>query len=266
MASRVSSSMGSSSGGGDGGMNQGAAAEPRSARRRLPARERRTDMQCRQAREAFSVLIDNEEPEVGIHELRAHLDACQACGDWLSRAGELSRGLPGLLPPPPDLTDRVMRHLASRPVPPAWPLRLARVLLGALATCQIAIGYAMVIKPDFILDTGPIHDIREIGAFNLALGVGFLTAALRPHTVWGILPLATAGAVILTATALWDLYGAATEPLRESHHVIVIVGWAVLVWLARLMRNPPEADGARPGGLPARPGGGRTATPPGAAA
>ncbi|MFI6910394.1 hypothetical protein ACIBKY_54750 [Nonomuraea sp. NPDC050394] len=213
------------------------------------------------------MLIDNEEPEVGIHELRAHLDACHDCGDWLSRAGALSRDLRAMLAaPPPDLADRVMRGLAARPAPPTWPLRLARALLVVIATCQAAIGYAMVVEPGLLPHKGMTHDIREIGAFNLAIGVGFLTAALRPHAVWGVLPLATVGAVILTGTAVWDLYGAEAEPMREVHHVIVIVGWVVLVWLARLMRNPPDAGDARPGWWPARPGGGRMATPPEATA
>ncbi|GAA1017387.1 hypothetical protein GCM10009556_063560 [Acrocarpospora pleiomorpha] len=213
-------------------------------------------------------MLDGAEPGVGLHRLRIHLDRCPVCVDWLSGAAGLGRALRAMpAAPAPDLTDRIMRGLTGPPPKPAWPLRLARTLAGAIAVCQIVIGYAMVVAPSLVLhEGGASHELKEIGAFNLAIGVGFLTAALRPRSVWGVLPAATAGAMILTGTALWDLGNAQVVTLREAHHLFVVAGWMALLWLAVLMRNPPDTGQARGGGFPATSGGGGAAASPGATA
>ncbi|RFS80968.1 hypothetical protein D0T12_34420 [Actinomadura spongiicola] len=206
-------------------------------------------MRCQRAREAISASIDDQDPGVGTYELLTHVNGCTACGDWLNRVVDLNRELRATPPSPaPDLTDRIMLNLNERRPRSRRPLRVLQVLLATIAACQIVVGCLMVVVPMRLLHEGGLtHDLREVGAFNLAFGVGFLTAALRPRLVWGVLPVVTFGAVMLTGTALEDLRTGEVVTLREAHHSLLLAGCVVLICMVRLIRTRPASPG---GGTP----------------
>jgi predicted anti-sigma-YlaC factor YlaD len=74
----------------------------------------------------------------------------------------------------------------------------------------------------------PPQAARELGAFNLALAVGFVVAALRPGHARGMLPLVgTATACLIVLSAI-DTANGATTLLAEVPHLIAVVGLVLM--------------------------------------
>lgn len=127
------------------------------------------------------------------------------------------------------------------------PLALTRFALVAVAVAQLVwIGIPTLI---FGTDRGsPIHVAHEMGAFDVALAVGFLVAAWRPMRAQGMRTLVGAAAVLLVATAVLDLALGRTTFSDEAPHLLAVAGWLLLRQLSSLM---PSSDGERGLSLPA---------------
>ena len=88
----------------------------------------------------------------------------------------------------------------------------------------------------------PIHVAREVGAWDLALAVGFLFAAARPLRAVGLLPFVAALSAGLVITAVIDMMNGRAVALTETTHLLELVG-AVMLWLLvapRARHKQPE--------------------------
>jgi predicted anti-sigma-YlaC factor YlaD len=210
-------------------------------------------MDCDVAREAISALIDGEPPPVGRPELDAHLAGCGGCRAWREGAHDVTRRsrLAGALPSPgPDAAAR--SAAAARDAAPAW--RREAVLMRASLVIVAAI-QCVTTLPALVLGSdhgAPIHVAHEMGAFDMALAVGFVLAALRPSRARGMSSLVGAAAVLLIVTAVLDLAAGHTGPSEESPHLLAVAGWLLLRRLATISPADASGDGAPSLPLPLR--------------
>jgi hypothetical protein len=74
------------------------------------------------------------------------------------------------------------------------------------------------------------HVARHLGSFDVAIAAGLLYAAWRPQRALALIPVAVvlAGCVIVTAT--FDLTDGSTSSGLEAHHLVDLVGFALL-WI-----------------------------------
>jgi len=182
-------------------------------------------MECARIREACSAVLDNETTELSPHAIEQHLRACGPCRRFAADARSLRAALARDVAPAPDLATRISSQIRTRQEPTVAVLRLGLV---AVAVIQIALAL-----PDLILgsDEGaPIHVAHEVGAWGIALAVGFLFAAWRPLRAVGMLPFAAALSAGLLTTAIIDVLDGRANSLIETTHLLALIGtW--LLWL-----------------------------------
>ena len=112
---------------------------------------------------------------------------------------------------------------------------------GALAL--VAVGQLVVTIPPLLFGTdhnAPMHVAHELGAFDMALAVGFLVAVFRPSRAQGMRTLVGCAALLLVATAVIDLLAGRTTPSDEFPHLLAVAGWLLLWRISELV--PPNAD------------------------
>ena len=80
------------------------------------------------------------------------------------------------------------------------------------------------------LDGAPTHIARHVGASAVALAVGLVYAALRPHRAFGLLPLVGALLATTLASTLLDTLSGNRDAFAETVHVAELVGM-VLLWM-----------------------------------
>ncbi|HYI62390.1 MAG TPA: hypothetical protein VEW93_11375 [Acidimicrobiales bacterium] len=193
-------------------------------------------MRCPDCREALSARLDHEALPPGVDDtaVDVHLDRCGACRAWAAEAAHLHRAV--RVRPAQVVADRTEDILArvpvtSRPRPVREAVRYGLLAIG-LTQLVLAVP-AIFLAQDA---EAPVHVAREMGAFDLALAVGLLSAAWRPRLATGLLPFAGALAGAMAVTAGVDMAQGATLAFTEAHHVLDLAG-VLLLWL-----------------LPARPG------------
>ncbi len=86
----------------------------------------------------------------------------------------------------------------------------------------------LVLGPDV---AAAFHVAREVASFQIALAIGLLFAAWRPHRAAGMLPLVLALVLCLVATTGMDLAAGRTQVTGELVHGLELMG---LVFLWRL--------------------------------
>lgn len=183
-------------------------------------------LRCDDAHELISAEADDELRSADRLRLAAHLDGCRECEAYADRVARLTRQVRlRRVVAEPDFVERVL--VRSRPP------RLGRGgwLRPALAWCGLVLG-AQSVRPlvfGELADT-PTHVARHVGASALALAVGLLYAAWRPHRAYGLLPLA--GALFATTIfgALLDTFTGRRAALAEVVHLAEMLG-LVLLWL-----------------------------------
>jgi predicted anti-sigma-YlaC factor YlaD len=133
----------------------------------------------------------------------------------------------------PDLTASIL--MASPPTPQAVEaLPVARIGLALVAFAQMLVGI-----PALLDATGvAVHLSREQGVWELALAIGFATAAWQPRRAAGMVPLVTALVIGLFVTGSIDTVDGSVGLLAEGHHVVALVGLALLVTSTRLSAEP----------------------------
>lgn len=149
--------------------------------------------------------------------IEQHLRTCAPCRAFAASGTQM-----------PDLTPRIVavakEEGAVRPFH-ASPIRLALV---GVALVQLAFAVPTLL---FGSDEGaPVHIAHEVGAWDLALAVGFLFAAWRPLRAVGMLPFVAALSAGLLLTAVVDIANGKTPALLELTHVLELVGTALL-WM-----------------------------------
>jgi predicted anti-sigma-YlaC factor YlaD len=201
---------------------------------------------CAFARELLSAAADDEVGRVDGRRLDVHLAACVDCRRYDDRLAVLNRAVrvrPVSIEA--DFVGRVMQR--SRPP------RLGRGgwLRPALAWCGVLIA-AQSVQPllfgDF--EGTPTHVARHLGAFALALAIGLLYAAWRPHRAFGLMPVAGALLLTTTAGAILDTVSGDRSAFAEVVHLSEFVGM-VLLWL---VAGSPGWERFRDGVRSLRPG------------
>ncbi|MEV0057587.1 zf-HC2 domain-containing protein [Saccharopolyspora shandongensis] len=211
-------------------------------------------MDCYTYREALSARLDGEPPPVPDDRLEGHLAECADCRSWQQRAAELNRALRvGPVEPTPDLAQSVLdaaRRMRD-PVPRRWP----RVLLAAVALCQVVLGIAQVLGVTHFADHGmgdvmTGHLLNESTAWNLALGLGMLWTAWRVRASTGLLPVLAAFLLVLGGFSVFDVINNAVPATRLLSHGLLVVGLVLLLVvrrdLSRWRPRPGDAQNPHP--------------------
>jgi len=196
---------------------------------------------CETARDAISALLDGEPPGVERSALDAHLAGCPSCRSWREQAHALTRRVRlASASPVPSPSASLMHALRAAERRRRWWRSLA-LTRGALAL--VAVGQLVVTIPPLLFGTdheAPMHVAHELGAFDMALAVGFLVAVLRPSRAQGMRTLVGCAALLLVVTAAIDLLTGRTTPSDELPHLLAVAGWLLLRRIAALA--PPNTD------------------------
>ena len=101
----------------------------------------------------------------------------------------------------------------------------------ALAWCGLVIA-VLSLRPLILaeIDGVPTHIARHVGASSLALAVGLLYAAWRPHRAFGLLPLVGALLATTLLSAVLDTVDGSQSLVAEAVHIIEMIG-LVLLWM-----------------------------------
>lgn len=197
-------------------------------------------MNCERAREAISALIDDEDPGVPVAALREHLGRCPACATWQQAAVAAPRLAAAEMGPSEDGVRDVLRLVAAerraqheRSV--TRQLRPWRAGLVAVAVIQPALVLTSLLSEHWLHHT---HTGRELGAWHVALALGFLFAAVRPARAWGMLPLVAAIVTGLVVTAGVDLAEGHVGVAEELAHAVDLVGLGFLWGLSARLQRP----------------------------
>ncbi len=202
-------------------------------------------MRCEDFQEAWSARLDGEPVDVPSEAIDAHVAGCEDCAAFTRGAEQVHRtvrirGAEAV----PDLAPAILAA-APAPVPApalsgpavAPPVReWARYALLAIALTQLVLA-----TPAFLLGDqagATTHLARELGSWDLALAVAWLVVAWSPKRAAGLIPFAAALALVMAGTAVVDVAAGRVPALSESHHLLDVIGVA-LVWV--LARSTPSS-------------------------
>jgi predicted anti-sigma-YlaC factor YlaD len=101
-----------------------------------------------------------------------------------------------------------------------WRLDVIRALLIGLAAVEVFGGTVALLGGGG--DGIPVHLVRELGGFSLALGVGLLLAALRPWRIAALLPVVATLAVTSVMAGVVDMVGGRADVAGEAHHLLEV--------------------------------------------
>lgn len=186
-------------------------------------------MDCTSHREILSAGLDGETTAFEQEAADIHLSTCAECTAWFAEAVAATRSM-RLRPAEvvPDLTAAILSGSPVVDVPD--PLPVVRIGLALVAVAQVLVGQ------NGLLDTS--HIAREQAVFELALAIGFATAAWRPVRAAGLVPLVGALVLGLLVTASVDAADGTVAMLGEGHHLVAIIGLVLLVAGTRLTAMP----------------------------
>jgi predicted anti-sigma-YlaC factor YlaD len=183
----------------------------------------------------LSATLDGEATSLEEAASTSHLATCAECRAWQASATSLTRST-RLRPADavPDLTAEILAAVPVTPEPALDPLPVARIGLALVAVAQLLVGQTS------LLDAGDIatHLAREQGVWEVALAIGFATAAWQPRRAAGLVPLVTALVLGLFVTASVDAADGAVAVWSEGHHLVAVVGLTLLVAASRLSAVP----------------------------
>jgi predicted anti-sigma-YlaC factor YlaD len=183
-------------------------------------------------REILSAGLDGEATLTEQQAADAHRHGCSACAAWAESASVVTRA--ARLHAAEDVPDLTAAILQANPAPARQEtieaLPVVRIGLGLVALAQLLIGQAS------LLDAASIaaHLSREQGVWEVALAIGFATAAWQPRRATGMVPLVAALVAGLFVTASIDAADGTVAMLSEGHHLVALVGLALLVASTRL--------------------------------
>jgi predicted anti-sigma-YlaC factor YlaD len=136
----------------------------------------------------------------------------------------------------PDLGAQILAA-AGWARPRRYAVGAARVALVLLGLAQVALAApALALGADGL--HAPLHAAHESGAWNLALAVAFLAAAVRPRYAAGLLPLLGAFVAVLVVVGLPDLAAGAVPLARLAGHLPAVAALLLVAVLARAARRP----------------------------
>lgn len=181
---------------------------------------------CDDARVLISASTDDELHHDEQRVLEAHLDSCADCRAHAEALASLTR------------TVRLRaaqfeRDFLTNVMSRSRPARLGRGgwLRPALVWCGLVIG-VLSVRPLVWADAdgAPVHIARHLGASSLALAIGLLYAAWRPHRAFGLLPFVGALLATTVLTTLLDTLDRTRSPISEAVHLVEMAG-LVILWM-----------------------------------
>ncbi|WP_239313297.1 MULTISPECIES: zf-HC2 domain-containing protein [unclassified Frankia] len=199
-------------------------------------------MDCSTCREAVSARLDGESESQPPELIDAHLAGCARCRAWEETAIALGRSLRvDEVSAVPDMVDAVMSAPPARSRGP-----LSRIALGGVAAIQIIVSLSQLLDGAAAGAEGhgaeghgagghlsPAHLFNESAAWNLALGIGMLWAAMYARHAAGLLPTMFGFVVALTGLSAHDLAVGAAPWSRMITHLPLFAGLALLYLIDR---------------------------------
>jgi predicted anti-sigma-YlaC factor YlaD len=177
----------------------------------------------------MSASLDNEPSRLTAAEIADHLAGCSACRQWREAAHSLTRQfrLQGFeqAPGAPEALREAVRTARAWRSPSAQTM--VRWSLAAVGLAQLVVTGRLVLW-------GHFDGLRDLGSLDVALGVGYLVAALRPRRAAGMRSIAGTAAVLLLTSATVDLVSHRTDFYKESPHLLVLAGWLLITLLSSL--------------------------------
>jgi predicted anti-sigma-YlaC factor YlaD len=196
-------------------------------------------MNCDTYRELISARLDNELTELEAAALDAHLDHCAECSGFAARATAM---MPMRVRAADQIPDLVAPILAATKAPQRDTVRhAARLMLAWVATVELAFALPALVLGDSTGATA--HVARHLGSFDVAIAAGLLYAAWRPQRALSLLPIALVLTACVVVTAALDLTDGSTSSGLEAHHLIDLLGFALL-WV--VAGRPIPRRGATP--------------------
>jgi anti-sigma factor RsiW len=183
---------------------------------------------CDQARELLSAAADGEAHLDERRAVHRHVDSCPSCAAHAADIIAIDRLV--RVRPAEDVPDLV-RAVTTR----TRPARLGRGGWLRPALAWLAVVIAAQNLPALVLGNSAgtdAHVSRHLGAFGVALAVGFAFAAWKPQRAFGLLPLVGALVVTMVLSTAFDVLDGGRSALAESVHVTELVGLALLWMIA----------------------------------
>ncbi len=214
---------------------------------------------CDRYRQELSARLDGADDPAGRDRVDRHVAGCPGCDQWYRDAATVTRlARVGLAVPVPGVSDAVLAAVPGR-----GRARLAagaRLLLAGTGAAQVLLGVAQLAVPGFgaqpagmaLPGAAGAHLSHESAAWNLAVGAGYLFIAWRRERPAGAIPILTAFVVTLTLLSLDDLIAGMVASGRLASHVLLLLGYALVVVLGRpgLGRDGPAGPSFGPPGAP----------------
>ncbi len=206
-------------------------------------------MDCDRYREELSARMDGELTLLPAGQIDDHVEDCPACRDWAAAAVALTRRLRVReVSAGADLSGPILRAAeAARPAPvPGRAGALLRADLGLVGFGQLALGLAqlfgsahegMAMAPVTAVD----HLFNESTAWNIAVAIGLLAAAVWPRLARGFLPALGVFVLVLTIVSITDITSRQVTAARLGTHIFLVIGLLLLFLVDRTARQPLPA-------------------------
>ncbi len=187
-----------------------------------------SELACDDALFLLSADADGEASRDERDTLDRHLEGCPGCTSLADRLAIVDRRV--RLRPAEAVPDLVMA-VTSR-VRPAV-LGRGGWMRPALAWIAVVL-FAQNIMPLVFGETegAETHLARHLGAFGVAMAIGFAYIAWRPHRSFGMLPFVAALVVSMVASTGFDLADGGRSAAAEATHLTELVGLALLWMIA----------------------------------
>jgi predicted anti-sigma-YlaC factor YlaD len=198
-------------------------------------------MDCRHCRSAVSARLDGEPSGTPDDDVDRHLATCAGCRRFEDAASEL-RGRAasaGAEAHESRSADVLAAMAVARSRQSRW---VTAVRVGLLAVAAVQLTLAL---PVLLLGEGfgvATHMARHLGAWDVALAIGFVVAAVQPVRVIGLLPLAAALAACMALAGVLDALAGGHSMVSELTHGLELTG-VLLLWA--LSRRTPRPAGSR---------------------
>ncbi len=183
---------------------------------------------CSDAGELLSAREDGETTGAENVDLEHHLSGCTECSTLAAHISDLSRQLRFRPADPiPNLVGAITERTRPAVLGRGGWLRPAMAWVAVVLFAQNVV--ALV---GGRLDGADDHLARHVGAFGVALAIGFAYVAWKPHRSHGLLPFAAALIVTISISALADIIDGGRTVLAESAHITEVIGLALLWMIA----------------------------------
>lgn len=189
----------------------------------------------------MSARLDGEPLGMSAVVLDDHLASCADCAQWSAAAARGTRLARFDARPVPDLSARIVAEVA---LPARRVLRrrhALRIALFAAGLAQLVVGVPAV-AGDSLGMAMSTHAAHEAAAWNIAVGVAFMAAALVPRRAAGLIPLLGVFLIVLAALSVRDYAIGAVGLARLATHLAAAIGLTVLVLLDRAERALPPGS------------------------